>query len=98
MADQSNEMGMVAKVAAALFEQEHADTPQASALHLQRLTLRKRYELKARAAIEAMREPTAEMKAAEGAHWDYSCHTCGGLAEGWHIMIDAALSHDEVKG
>lgn len=50
----------------------------------------------ARAAIEAMREPTAEMKAAEGAHWDYSCHTCGGLAEGWYLMIDAALQ--ETKG
>ncbi|HEV7286512.1 MAG TPA: hypothetical protein VGN75_16780 [Kaistia sp.] len=51
-----------------------------------------KYKSDALAAIAAMREPTAEMKAAEGAHWDYSCHTCGGLAEGWDIMIDAALA------
>jgi len=45
----------------------------------------------ARAAIEAMREPTEDMKAVEGVHWGYYCHVCGGLTEGWHAMIDAAL-------
>ena len=41
----------------------------------------------ARAAIEAMREPTNHMKAA--AH--QSCFTCGGAGEHWPAMIDAAL-------
>lgn len=45
----------------------------------------------ARAAIEAMREPTDEMKAHEEVHWGYSCNICGGLTEGWYAMSDAAL-------
>lgn len=45
----------------------------------------------ARAAIEAMREPTNEMKEIEGVHWGYGCHVCGGLQEGWYAMIDEAL-------
>lgn len=46
----------------------------------------------ARAAIAAMREPTEDMKKCnEEVHWGYSCHTCGGLTEGWYAMIDAAL-------
>ena len=49
------------------------------------------YSELARAAIEAMREPTEEMKAVEGVHWDYSCAVCGGLKEGFQAMIDAAL-------
>jgi len=49
------------------------------------------YKDMARAAIEAMREPTQEMKAVDGVHWGYGCHVCGGLTEGWHAMIDAAL-------
>lgn len=45
----------------------------------------------AKAAIEAMREPTEEMKtASDQIHWGYSCHVCGGLTEGWRIMFDAA--------
>lgn len=50
----------------------------------------------ARAAIEAMREPTDAMKAVDGIHWGYGCHVCGGLTEGWQAMIDAALSEGEV--
>lgn len=46
---------------------------------------------RARAAIEAMRDPTDAMKNVEGAHWDYGCHVCGGLTEGWYKMIDEAL-------
>lgn len=46
----------------------------------------------ARAVIQAMREPTEEMKAGEDTYWDYSCHVCGGLKEGWQTMIDAALA------
>ncbi len=47
----------------------------------------------ARAAIEAMREPTEDMKqCSEEIHWNYSCHVCGGLTEGWHKMIDHALT------
>ena len=45
----------------------------------------------ARAAIEAMREPTEAMTNQEGLHWGYSCHVCGGLKEGWQAMIDDAL-------
>jgi hypothetical protein len=46
----------------------------------------------ARRAIAAMREPTEEMKAcSEEVHWDYSCHVCGGLKDGWYQMVDAAL-------
>jgi hypothetical protein len=51
------------------------------------------FELLAVEAIKAMREPTEEMKAVEGVHWDYSCHVCGGLKEGWQVMIDAALDN-----
>lgn len=47
----------------------------------------------ARAAIEAMREPTEDMKnCSEEIHWGYRCQVCGGLTEGWQIMIDAALT------
>jgi hypothetical protein len=47
----------------------------------------------ARAAIEAMREPTEAMKhATDEVHWGYSCAVCGGLTEGWYAMIDAALT------
>lgn len=45
----------------------------------------------ARAAIEAMREPTPEMTQADNVHWDYSCHVCGGAKEHWERMIEAAL-------
>lgn len=68
-------MGMVDKVADAI---EAADGHGVLAM--------------ARAAIEAMREPTNEMKTcSDEVHWGYSCHTCGGLKEGWYAMIDAAL-------
>lgn len=43
-------------------------------------------------AIRVMREPTESMKkCSDEIHWGYSCHTCGGLKEGWYAMIDAAL-------
>lgn len=52
----------------------------------------KDYKGYARAAIEAMREPTGDMKnCSEHIHWGYSCHVCGGLTEGWYAMIDEAL-------
>ena len=44
-----------------------------------------------RETIEAMREPTDDMKAVEGVHWGYGCHVCGGVKEGWQAMIDEAL-------
>ncbi len=44
----------------------------------------------ARAAIEAMREPTAEMLNAPGTQTN--CQMCGGHAEGWHLWIKAALA------
>lgn len=51
----------------------------------------------ARAAIEAMREPTDAMRNAkdkygDGICWGYDCHICGGITdEKWRSMIDAAL-------
>ena len=47
---------------------------------------------RARAAIEALWEPTDKMKATEGVHWGYGCHVCGGLTQGWQAMLAAALS------
>ena len=44
----------------------------------------------ARAAIEAMREPTEAMIDADGVQ--QKCHMCGGHVEGWQLMTDAALS------
>lgn len=43
-------------------------------------------------AIKAMREPTEKMKSIEGIHWNYGCHVCGGLTEGWYAMIDAVTN------
>lgn len=50
----------------------------------------------AKAAIEAMREPTEAMKHAVNEHGDeihysYNCQVYGGVAEGYKAMIDAAL-------
>jgi hypothetical protein len=46
----------------------------------------------ARVVIAALREPTDAMKSChEEVHWDFSCHVCGGLTDGWHKMIDKAL-------
>lgn len=46
----------------------------------------------ARTVISALREPTDAMKNCnDEVHWDYSCHVCGGLKEGWQAMIDEAL-------
>ena len=50
----------------------------------------------ARAALQAMREPTPEMIAkrdddSDPVHWDYKCHVCGGAEHAWKTMIDAAL-------
>jgi hypothetical protein len=46
----------------------------------------------ARAVLKTMSEPTEDMKfCCDEVHWDYSCHMCGGLAEGWRKMHEAAL-------
>lgn len=99
MADQSNEMGMVEKVARAIYA---VDGGKGWHLH------EKFYMDSARAAIEAMREPTEIMLVAGCNHDD----PLGGLVD-WRgenvttretiggvftAMIDAVLSHDEVKG
>lgn len=51
------------------------------------------YRSMARAAIEAMREPTNEMLNYETDTFSIqtNCHMCGGHLEGWQAMIDAAL-------
>ena len=59
------------------------------------------YELllkEARAAIEAMREPTSGMKTGDDVHWDAACHICGGHQEAWHNLIDAALTEQNLDG
>lgn len=54
--------------------------------------LHEMYFKKARAAIEAMREPTEAMKCdGDVRPWDWSCQTCGGPKEHWYRMIDEAL-------
>lgn len=56
------------------------------------------WKMVARAAIEAMREPTSEMTScSEEVHWGDSCYICGGLKDGWQKMIDAALSSQNGK-
>ena len=78
---------MIERVALALFK---AEQPEQLNDYRWEHT-RANYILLARAAIAAMREPTEEMKSVDEVHWDYSCHVCGGLKDGWHKMIDAAL-------
>lgn len=74
---------MIERVARAIMSEENPDSLD-------------QYSAMARAAIEAMREPTDEMKnCSEEVHWGYSCHVCGGLKEGWQAMIDAALGKVE---
>lgn len=41
------------------------------------------------AVIKALREPTKEMRSAEGVH--DNCHMCGGHIEGWQHLIDEIL-------
>lgn len=71
---------MIERVAKAISKHIY-DTDE---IYLQYVTL-------AKAAIEAMREPTDEMKKCDNIHWGYSCYVCGGLKDGWYKMIDAAL-------
>jgi hypothetical protein len=61
----------------------------------------RKYEAKARAAIEAMRIPTEEMLQAQrdGLSREFGMTMTGGYLRRIHErIIDAALSHDEVKG
>ena len=57
----------------------------------------------ARAAIAAMREPTAEMQRKwnmvtdEHTGFQEACPLCGGHLHGWRIMIDAALSSSDTS-
>lgn len=52
----------------------------------------------AKVAIQAMREPTTEMKNVKtdlgDVHWDYQCHVCGGAKFNYQAMIDEALKND----
>lgn len=110
MADQSNEMGMVAKVAQALFDSAYRHVLAKEPSEVQAF-----YEGMARAAIEAM-IPLSDAAAEAGAIALYEFDE-GDLADNWpgaseilkgHSRIraravvtaalEAALSHDEVKG
>lgn len=70
----------------------HSDTPRDCVMFEDSRWLRM-----ARAAIEAMREPTRAMLTYEHDHMmvHASCHMCGGHLEGWRLMIDAALAEGE---
>lgn len=90
---------MIERVARALYERENAlgmQFPGASdhfAWDGPNFKGQKVWREMARVAIEAMREPTEEMKnCSDEVHWGYSCNTCGGLEAGWHAMITAALT------
>jgi hypothetical protein len=100
MADQSNEMGMVERVARAICAKDWLNDEAWAAIS--EIT-RERFRRQARAAIEAMRTPTEAMINAGGCFEvpqdDYNEDVGGYAAEGAYIlMIDAALSHDEVEG
>jgi hypothetical protein len=55
------------------------------------MTPQRRLELMARAAIEAMREPTDEMEKAGAFAWDDDWCTETNALNMWQAMIDAAL-------
>lgn len=79
---------MIERVARALFEEEWDDKssdPWESAEEDEREAWRK----SARAAIEAMREPTAAMEDAMEGVTEYGGHISPSNA--WHAAIDAAL-------
>ena len=78
MADQSNETGMVERVAVALYEAETSDLMDNWYSATQ--SLQDIYRRQARAALRAVR------------------YCKGPLPDPLDAGIDAALSHDEVKG
>lgn len=84
-------MNMIEKVARALVTSSGLDPDQQYGRHGPEWKL---YVDNAKAAIEAMREPTPEMLVSEDIHWGYSCHVCGGLKSGYETMIDAALKEE----
>ncbi len=84
---------MIERVAAALWVASGTYPDSAVGIRNMKPVVWPDFMKQARAAIEAMREPTAEMTGcSDEVHWDYSCHVCGGLKEGWQAMIDAALN------
>ena len=92
-----HEGSMVERVARTLYALTAKDGPPWSSGRL--YDERELYRQHARAVIDAMREPTEAMKKAttsngDNIYWDYSCHVCGGLKDGWHAMIDAALADE----
>jgi len=60
-------------------------------------SIRSQFRKEAVHAIMALRDPTDEMKVGDDIHWDYACHVCGGLKEGWQAMIDNASAEGAVK-
>jgi hypothetical protein len=89
-------MDMVEKVARAIYEAEPFDAVRREITWADVHDTQKRgFRVKAVAAIEAMREPTPEMLAPEEVHYGYGCHVCGGLKEGYELMLDAALKCQE---
>jgi hypothetical protein len=85
-------MEMIEKVARAIFEVCSVDgvTLPWESISENSRALHKDW---AKAAIEALREPTPEMLDPEDVSSSWKgCPTCGGLREGYELMIDAALS------
>lgn len=75
---------MIDRVAKAIYE-KHPKFKYENLNNSSKIDLQHR----AKTAIEAMREPTKTMLAAENVHAVY--YTCGGHEEGWQAMIDAIL-------
>lgn len=93
-------MDMIERVAVAIRRDKFRRTGRESVFDETAITDNERSE--ARAAIEAMREPTEAMLTAGGYEFDgctsdpgERCHT--GIHV-WHGMIDAALSGPQVEG
>lgn len=81
---------MMERVAKAIFAKRRTNFPLAQWEELCTSERAYYWDL-ALAAMWAMHEPTDDMKALEGVHWDYNCHVCGGLKEGWQTMMGFAL-------
>lgn len=95
MADQSNEMGMVEYVAAAIYPGIWDDDFGPHLTDAAIASLRGRAIKTARAAIEAMSVPTETMITAGAEEYG---HPNGVIVDIYGAILDAALSHDEVKG
>lgn len=80
---------MIERVAAEIYLAPHTGDIYATPWKGLREKDKDTFRLLARSAIASMREPTKEMRSAEGVH--DNCHMCGGHIEGWQHLIDEIL-------